>query len=354
MSRVLRLLPSLPLFLLVACHGDVEMTPLVDRKIYITDRFYDVQAVTPEHVVIVGYGGKVLDSHDAGRNWEVRKSGTDNALFKVRLVDGKNGWAMGQAGTIIKTTDGGATWTPQQSGTENYLFSFAAPSADHVIGVGDKATIVETRDGGATWTARQWDAPKSAGVEAGGPTADADVVAQAPSFYDVKFVDDKNGWIVGEFGKILRTSDGGATWKEQEGTLVGGEIVDALSLPTFFGGWFNDATNGVVAGLESRVAETANGGDKWAFADVDSQAAVPLFSVKTFPDGSGWAVGSAGQVLHKKGLGENWQPADIGMRLFSWIRQVDFADPEHGWMVGGFGTILRTKDGGKTWVPMAA
>ncbi|MFM8412577.1 MAG: WD40/YVTN/BNR-like repeat-containing protein, partial [Alphaproteobacteria bacterium] len=67
-----------------------------------------------------------------------------------------------------------------------------------------------------------------------------------------------------------------------------------------------------------------------------------------------WAVGSAGQVLHKKGLGENWQPADIGMRLFSWIRQVDFADPEHGWMVGGFGTILRTKDGGKTWVPMAA
>ena len=62
MSLVPRMLRVLPLLALMACHGDVEMTPLVDRKIHITDRFYDVQAVTPEHVIVVGYGGKVLDS----------------------------------------------------------------------------------------------------------------------------------------------------------------------------------------------------------------------------------------------------------------------------------------------------
>ncbi len=350
MSLVPRMLRVLPLLALMACHGDVEMTPLVDRKIHITDRFYDVQAVTPEHVIVVGYGGKVLDSHDAGRNWEVRKTGTDNALYKVHLVDGQTGWAMGQAGTILKTTDGGASWAAQQSGTENYLFSFATLGPDHVIGVGDKATIVETKDGGSTWSVREWEVPKEAGVA----NANEEAIAQAPSFYDVKFVDAKNGWIVGEFGKILHTTDGGATWKEQQGTLVGGEIVDALSLPTFFGSHFTDASNGFAAGLEGRIARTANGGSTWAFDDVDAQLTVPLFSVKMLPDGSGWAVGSAGEVLHKKGLGENWQAADIGMRLFSWIRQVDFADPDHGWMVGGFGVILRTKDGGKTWVPMAA
>ena len=104
MSLVPRMLRVLPLLALMACHGDVEMTPLVDRKIHITDRFYDVQAVTPEHVIVVGYGGKVLDSHDAGRNWEVRKSGTDNALFKVHLVNGQTGWAMGQAGSLAAPT----------------------------------------------------------------------------------------------------------------------------------------------------------------------------------------------------------------------------------------------------------
>ncbi|HZR83287.1 MAG TPA: YCF48-related protein [Candidatus Binatia bacterium] len=342
---------ALPILALAACHRDVEKTPLIDRRVYITDRFYDVQAVTPEHVVIVGYGGKILDTHDGGRTWENRPSGTDNALYKVDLLDEKTGWAVGQGGTIIKTTDGGATWNKQESGTENYLFSFHALTPEHVIAVGDRSEIVESKDGGATWKATEYKPPKEG---AGGMTAEEETVAQAPSFYDVTFIDGKTGWIVGEFGKILKTTDGGATWKEQQQTLIGGEIVDALSLPTFFGVHFVDANNGAAAGLDGRIAITADGGATWTFDDVGAALSVPLFEVQLFPDGSGWAVGSAGQVLRKNGLGETWQPADLGMRVFSWLRDVSFADPKNGWLVGGFGLILRTRDGGKTWVPIAA
>ena len=32
----------------------------------------------------------------------------------------------------------------------------------------------------------------------------------------VTFVDEKEGWIVGEFGTILHTSDGGETWQRSE------------------------------------------------------------------------------------------------------------------------------------------
>jgi photosystem II stability/assembly factor-like uncharacterized protein len=350
MPRLVTLALGLLPLALAACHREVEMTPLADRKIYITDRFYDVQAVSPQHVVIVGYGGKILDTRDGGRTWEVRNSGTDNALYKVHLVDGKTGWAMGQGGTIVKTTDGGLTWTPQQSTTESYIFSFAALTPEHVIGVGDKATIVESKDGGATWTARTYEGVKGAG----GMTEEEEVVAQQPSFYDVHFVDDKTGWIVGEFGKILKTTDAGATWTEQQQSLIGGEIVDALGLPTFFGAHFLDASNGAAAGLDGRIAFTANGGATWAFDDVGAELTVPLFELQLFPDGSGWAVGSAGEVLRKGGIGETWQLADLGMRVFSWLRDVSFADDKNGWLVGGFGIILRTRDGGKTWVPMAA
>ncbi len=65
-------------------------------------------------------------------------------------------------------------------------------------------------------------------------------------------------------------------------------------------------------------------------------------------------MGSAGEVLRKKGLGETWEIADLGMRVFSWLRHASFPDDKHGWIVGGFGLVLRTRDGGKTWVPMAA
>lgn len=334
---------------LSACHGDVEKTPLIDRKVYITDRFYDVQAVDEKHVVIVGYGGKILETRDGGRNWEVRKSGTDNALYKVQFVDANTGWTMGQGGTVLKTTDGGATWTKQDSGTENYLFSFRALTPEHLIGVGDRSTIVESRDGGATWTARTYESKGGSGM-----TEEEEVVAQQPSFYDVDFIDANTGWIVGEFGKILKTTDGGATWTEQQQSLIGGEIVDALSLPTFFGVDFLDANNGAAVGLDGRIAITADGGATWTFDDVGPELTVPLFDVRLFPDGSGWAVGSAGEVLRKKGIGETWELADLDMRVFSWLRQSSFADDQNGWIVGGFGLILRTRDGGKTWVPMAA
>ena len=45
------------------------------------------------------------------------------------------------------------------------------------------------------------------------------LAASDPIFYDVKFVDAKKGWIVGEFGKIMYTENGGETWAEQERTL---------------------------------------------------------------------------------------------------------------------------------------
>ena len=348
MSRLRTLSLVLPLLALTACHGDVEKIPLVDRKIYITDRFYDVQAISPERAIVVGYAGKILDTRDGGRTWNVRESGTDNAIYKVHLIDGQRGWAVGQGGLILKTTDGGTTWTKLETGSETYLFSFAAPTPEHVIAVGDRSAIVESKDGGATWTVRKHVSKDS------GMTADEEMVSQDPSFYDIEFVDENTGWIVGEFGKILKTTDGGATWKEQQQSLVGGEIVDALGLPTFFGAHFIDAQNGYAAGLDGKIARTVNGGDTWIFDDVGVELTVPLFEVETFKDGSGWAVGSAGEVLRKAGLDEDWQLADLGMRVFSWLRKVSFSDENHGWIVGGFGLILRTKDGGKTWVPAAA
>ncbi len=348
MQRIRFLCLALSLAVLAACHGEVEKIPLIDRKVYITDRFYDVQAVTPEHAIVVGYAGKILDTRDAGRTWNVRPSGTDSALYKVHLIDGRTGFAVGQGGIILKTTDGGATWTKQDSGTESYLFSLAAITPEHLIAVGDRSSIVETQDGGATWKHRTYESKDS------GMTAEEEMVAQEPSFYDVQFVDQKTGWIVGEFGKILKTEDGGQSWKEQQQSLIGGEIVDALGLPTFFGAHFDDARRGYAAGLDGKIARTVDGGAKWMFDDVGTELTVPLFELQTFPDGSGWAVGSAGEVLRKAGLDEDWQVADLGMRVFSWLRKVSFADQSTGWIVGGFGLILRTKDGGKTWVPIAA
>src|SRR5215470_4268965 len=110
---------SIPLALAVCamslgCHHEAEMLPLIERNIYVTDKFYDVQAVSKDHAYVVGYGGKILETSNGGSSWDVRASGTDNSLFGIKMVDERQGWIVGQEALVLHTADGGKTWQPQQ------------------------------------------------------------------------------------------------------------------------------------------------------------------------------------------------------------------------------------------------
>jgi len=331
-----------------ACHsGPPEEIPLFERKIGFPDKFYDVQSLSVDKAIIVGYAGKILMTEDGGGSWDVIPSGTRNALYNVEFVDKDEGWICGQEGTVLHSRDGGRTWEPQQSGTLTYLF--ALDFIDNKTGwiVGDRATHLHTTDGGRSW--KQGKMPKSQGI-----SAEEALVAQDPVLYDVQFVDSLTGWIVGEFGKIYHTTDGGRTWVEQEQALLGaGGLYDVLDIPTFFGLSFIDQKNGIVAGLQGHVARTADGGKTWAFEkfDVDVPLEDPLLQPFQFPNTTAWAVGIAGTIVRQERPGAPWKRAELGMEIVSWLRDVDFYDANNGWIVGGYGLILRTTDGGKTWLP---
>ncbi len=297
---------SVAMGITAGCHPEVELPPLPEAKISIIgDRFFDVKALSPERALIIGYRGKILETPDSGRTWNIIQAPTDRALYSIRFADAQNGWICGQAGLILATKDGGKTWTEQKSNTDLYLFAIYPVSATHVVAAGDKSTLVETTDGGATWQPRK--------------------IAQS-------------------------------TWTEQQKTLLGGGIVDMFDLPTLFGVHFVNNQEGVAVGLEGKIAHTHDGGNTWAFDKVDEAVAIedPLYSPFMFPDGRAWAVGSGGEVVNKDAGNAPWHRAKLGMRLFTWLRSVDFFDQNNGWIVGGFGTILKTKDGGKTWTPSVA
>lgn len=343
--------------LTLGCHREVEMTPLTERTIYVTDRFFDVQAISKDRAVVVGYAGKVLETKDGGRNWTILPSGTDLALYGVKFVDENIGWMVGQDGLILNTQDGGKSWQKQESnatftepdGTSKraYLFNIDAVDANTAWAVGDRSMLVSTTDGGKTWRSRK--VPMEADLSGGQSLAAAD-----PIFYDVRFVSPQEGWIVGEFGKVMHTTDGGETWKEQTRSLMQGtEFFDLLDLPTLFGVYARDAQTAVAAGLEGHIARTSNGID-WSYSQTDGgefKLVDPLYDIVLFQDGGGWAVGAAGQVVKHDPDSDIWRRAEIGQDVLTWLRAVDFSDPQHGWMVGGFGLIFRTTDGGTTWLP---
>lgn len=343
---------------LAGCHREPEMVPLIERTVYTTDRFFDVQAVSTDHAIVVGYGGKIIQTTNGGRTWQRLESGTDDALFSVYFADEQQGWVTGQDGLILHTADGGKTWTRQESNAvftemdgsrkRAYLFSITGIDAQRLWAVGDRSMLVRTTDGGATWTATQ--VKMQSDLSGGEGMAAAD-----PVFYDVAFADELRGWIVGEFGKIMYTADGGATWAEQNQSLLEGTgFFDPLDLPSLFGVYVRDAQRVVASGLEGHVARTTDGGTTWAYdkADVDVPLLDPLFDLVEFDDGSAWAVGAAGEVMRREpGPDTPWRRANLASDLSTWLRAIDFSDRQHGWMVGGFGLIFRTTDGGETWLP---
>lgn len=336
--------------LFAACHAGVEDVPLTQQKIYFSDKFFDVAAIGPERALVVGYGGKILETTDGGFSFETRTSGTDLALYDVSVV-GERIWISGQEGLILHSADGGKTFAPQTSGTQNYLFAIEMIDESRGFAVGDRSTLVRTTDGGKTWVAETLTPVQPEGQDPNDP--DLMLAMQDPVLYDVRFLNENVGWVVGEFGRILHTTDGGATWREQQATLMGEAtgIVDPMDIPTFFGVHPVSEREAIVTGLEGRIARTTDGGATWAFEPMtlDYPIVDPLYDSYVTSDGTGWAVGAAGEVVTRKAGDAAWTRANLGNPLFTWIRSVDFSDPQHGWLVGGYGNVLHTSDGGKSW-----
>jgi photosystem II stability/assembly factor-like uncharacterized protein len=103
-------------------------------------------------------------------------------LVAVCFPNAETGWAVGHDGVVLKSIDAGRTWTRLLDGR----------------GLGDVLVAYYTRSGDAKWLA---EAQRFAAQGAENP------------FLDVWFDDDKSGFVVGAFGLVLRTGDGGKSWE---------------------------------------------------------------------------------------------------------------------------------------------
>jgi photosystem II stability/assembly factor-like uncharacterized protein len=354
MNLVLRCWPVLCLFtvlpILLGCSPEVEDVPLSNRLMTVADKFFDVKTVSVEKAVVVGYGGKILLTADSGKTWQLKDSGTDLALYGVEFPDEQTGWISGQDGLLLKTEDGGETWQQKDTGAAVSLLSLQFLDKNHAWAVGSQATYLRTTNGGESWESGYIE-PSLEGVDINATLALSD-----PTIYSVHFVDTQTGWMVGEFGKIFHSTDGGQSWAEQQNSLLSQDgITDALNLPTFFGVDFVSATEGIAVGLEGKIVVTTDGGQHWTFLKDTASETAPLYTPVLFDNGQGWIVGASGRIYRKKGKsGENgqngkWERTNFGMPMVTWLRAIDFLDTQHGWIVGGFGTVMRTSNGGESW-----
>ncbi|MFQ5933404.1 MAG: YCF48-related protein, partial [Dehalococcoidia bacterium] len=152
------------------------------------------------------------------------------------------------------------------------------------------------------------------------------------------------GWPVEE-GTVLRTRDGGATWKE-----VKGQSVQSLTRVVF-----SNATQGWALG-DRTIFGTTDGGRLWSRQH--REEGHRLNALVFIDEKNGWAVGEGGTILHTREGGQPERTGEDGSRT-SWqpqitntsenLTDVTFIDENGGWAVGENGTVIYTSDGGVTW-----
>ncbi|MGH8010351.1 MAG: YCF48-related protein, partial [Candidatus Binatia bacterium] len=255
---------------LAGCHGGGHDVPLRDDLITFTDKFLDVAHVSGDVFVIVGYNGRILRTEDGGQSWQEifsdpakRTRVTEYSLNQVEFV-GEHGWAVGHHGTILHSRDGGRTWTKQQVDSEKTIFSVSFVDALHGRASGDESTFLSTDNGGETWNVQRIE------VSTVGLTEQTALAVPDVIYYGIDFVDAQNGWMVGEYGNVRHTTDGGKTWDSQHLSLLD-ELVakgkaparDVMLMGAFFRVHFKDLNNGIIVGAGGTVAVTDNGGQTW-------------------------------------------------------------------------------------------
>jgi photosystem II stability/assembly factor-like uncharacterized protein len=174
-----------------------------------------------------------------------------------------------------------------------------------------------------------------AATEDGGRTWQPQVSHTTQQLYDVDFVDDKRGWTVGRQGLILHTTNGGAAWEPQ----VSGTENHLFSVD------FVDEQYGVAVGDFGTILVTRDGGAHWENHSLTQD--VVLYDVALVDRTHGWIAGELGTVLTSTDGGQTWTKQDPGVEktLFGAF----FSDAQHGWVVGIDALILHTADGGQTW-----
>jgi photosystem II stability/assembly factor-like uncharacterized protein len=278
---------------------------------------------------IVGDLGRIFHTVDGAKTWERLTPGatSEYSFVSIACNDSKQLWAAGQKGQILHSTDAGKTWQPQQSGTDRQLLDIAFTDAHHGMAVGDFGTLLHTDDGGATWT--KIALPKETKL----PADVAEVVDPGDVvLYSVSFPTPESGWIVGEFGVILASTDGGLTWHPQDSPVE----------RSLFGVHFADQQRGWAVGLESTLLATTDGGISWHKQEVPTPKgfALALYDIDVRGD-YGWAVGDSGFLLNSKDAGATWQRVKVPVQMGSnWFRGISLLPEGRGFLIGARGLVL--------------
>jgi photosystem II stability/assembly factor-like uncharacterized protein len=330
-------------------------------------------------------GARPCGGTDSAQCAATARAVTAKDLLAVSFVNTKVGWVVGKRGVILKTTSGGHAWVKQHftvprgySAPDFACVQALSAKTCWAVGVG---YVIKTTDGGKTWlrVAKKMYNPDPVGSR----------------WTSLAFANTKVGWVLSTAGDVMKTANGGASWKwmrkmssagQDDGVDIAAAVGSVfLSGRNAAGGFVDYSTDGGATWTSSRggianwtitavraddpsnvwiatengsVFMSKDGAKNWSASHWGSWTG-PYYGLDSAGGTTVCAVGTNGDFTK----GEAWITTDAGG---SWshittnpgdptaattaypLEGVDFVTANTGWLVGDHGQIWRTEDGGKT------
>jgi photosystem II stability/assembly factor-like uncharacterized protein len=318
----------------------------------VTARFRGISAVNRNVAWASGSDGTIVRTIDGGKTWRTITPPPDTQKLDFRDIDAIDQWTAyvlsigpGAASRIFKTKDGGRTWATQFVNRDEKAFFDAMVfwTERRGVAVSDSVdgrfVVLLTDNGGDTWTPVPAAGlppalPNEGAFAASGTnlTVPGPVSGSRPDYlmrdasrrnfplpsspHDLAAAETaaRHVWLgtgAAATARVLRSSDGGQTWKAAATPLPAGPSSGIFSIA------FRDIQHGVIvggdykneAGAVDNVAVTSDGGATWTL--VKDKGLSGFRSLVTYIPGKGSqalvAVGPSGADLSTDD-GRSWRP----------------------------------------------
>ncbi|SMF61125.1 WD40/YVTN/BNR-like repeat-containing protein [Allosphingosinicella indica] len=295
----------------------------------------------------------------------------DGKQDDIAFASDRRGWYGNGKGLIYRTDDGGDSWARvcEKPGTFVRALGFwnenegvfGNVGIGSFPGVSDPVPLYWTEDGGVSWTAASIDGERPQGICAieivrapfidrgeraerltihaagrvGGPAhylrsldrgrswSSTNLGALTAAIFDVKFISPSIGFLAGSSdgdlararGLILRTDDGGASWREVFRSTRDVETVWKLHFPSTSVGFGTiQSYDSDPANVQRFVAKTTDGGRSWKEMPLVRNARWRSFGVGFASETLGWVGGNIGGLETRDG-GTTWSPVEMGQAV---------------------------------------
>jgi photosystem II stability/assembly factor-like uncharacterized protein len=301
------------------------------------DQEYAMEVVSKDTVFVgSAWSGRIHQTTNGGQGWSFYQTIFTSSWFNDMHFPTKSvGYACGgtafgiHKNFIAKTTNGGQTWDSLTSNSfTGYSFMnihFANATTGFVSG--EAGLLLKTTDGGTTFT--------SVNLPNGGTVTEIDFPSVSLGFFATQKFLTSSSYVY----SIVRTTDLGNTWNTvYTDTMTG---VTGINHRTVNRIQFLNNIAGYACGGNGLFLKTTNGGVSWTVTFISPFT--DLTGLHFTTQGKGY-INNAGGIYKTTNDGASWAVQNVSP--VSTIGQIAFANDTVGYAVGSNG-VFRTFNGGQ-------